>query len=73
MTDAEAITKGEYFIYYQNLKNILGEVEGHKCANRCRNILRVEYEVLTESNVNLEANLSIYLSLQAKKKTQTFI
>lgn len=54
-------------------KNILGEVEGHKCANGCRNIWGVEYERLIERNVNLEADLSVYLTLQAKKEAQTFI
>jgi len=31
----------------------VGEVEGHKSANCCVNIIRVEYEALIERNVNV--------------------
>lgn len=73
MADVGAITNGKYSIWYQCYKNILGEEERHKCANRRRNICWAKYEVALERNVNLEANLSVYLSLQFKKEVQTFI
>ena len=52
---------------------MLGEVEGHKCANRRRNIWRIECESSVERNVNLEADLSVWVSLQAKKEARTLI
>ena len=67
MVEAEAISKGKYSILILKLKNILGEVEGHKCANRRRNIWRVEYKILLERNINLEEDLSGQVLLQAKK------